>query len=140
MTIIVGLISLYLVYHDIRHKKVPNIINIILLLLVVAGKFYYHQELLPSLFSGLAAFITFFLIYLFSKGGMGMGDCKYTAIIAFHFGYHFWLQSIIICSITALVISITLLLTKKIDRKTRIPFIPFLVFGWIINYIIQQPL
>jgi len=138
MMIALIIISIYLVYYDIRYKKVPNIINLLLLVLIIIGKLYNQQPLLPALFSGIAAFVVFILIYTVSKGGIGMGDCKYTAIIAFQFGYYFWLQSIVICSIAALSISVPLLILKKIDKKTRIPFIPFLTFGWFIQYFIES--
>lgn len=95
-------------------------------------------DLLPSFLSGISAFLIFLLIYIVSKGHMGMGDTKYTAIIAFHFKFFFWLQSIILCSLIALIVSTTLLITKKIKRDTPIPFIPFLVSGWVIAHFLMH--
>lgn len=135
-TLILIIISLYLVYYDIKFKKVPNIINLFLLIIVVSNKVILQQCIISPLISGFIAFITFFIIYLISKGKMGIGDAKYTAIIAFNFGYYFWLKSIIYCSTLALIISIILLLTKRIKRDTPIPFMPFLVFGWLLNLFI----
>lgn len=129
--------SLYLVYYDIRFKKVPNKIIIMMFLVVFFNKVYTDGELLSSLVSGLCAFFTFLLIYIVSKGKMGMGDTKYTSIIAFHFGYYFWLKSTIFCSLFALIISGFLILTKKINRKTQIPFIPFIFLGWFTNFIFE---
>lgn len=140
MIYILILISLYLVYFDIKHKRVPNTINIALFLIVLIYKIIFNENLLSSLLSGSAAFITFLLIHIISRGKMGMGDCKYTAIIAFNFGYLFWLQSIIYCSLFAIIISLTLLIFKKIDRTTPIPFVPFIVAGWILNYFLPLPI
>lgn len=139
MTYIIMAVSLYLVYFDIRHKRVPNIINLILFTIILGYKIIFKQDILGSLISGSVAFITFLLIYIISRGKMGMGDCKYTAIIAFNFGYLFWLKSIIYASLIAIVVSLALLLLKKIDRTTPIPFVPFLVAGWILNYFIPLP-
>lgn len=134
--IVLLLISAYLVYFDIRYQRVPNIINLLLLLIVLGGHIYNKEPLGYPLISALAAFGTFLLIHIVSRGKLGMGDCKYTAIIAFQFGYYFWLHSTIYTSIIALIISGILLLTKKIDTKTPIPFMPFLVSGWVLNYFI----
>ena len=136
ITIIIALTSLYLVYFDIRYKRVPNIVNLLLFTSVIISKVFNGEPLLISLASGLIAFGTFLLIHLVSRGKLGMGDCKYTAIIAVNFGYYFWLQSIIYTSLIALIVSVILLISKKIDRETPIPFIPFLVAGWMLNYYI----
>lgn len=125
------IISIYLVIYDIKYKKVPNYINLILLILIILNKIYLGENITISLLSGLFSFMMFFVVTLASKGGMGIGDCKYTSLISMNFGYYFWLQSITIATISALVISGILIIGKKIDKKTRIPFIPFLVFGWI---------
>ncbi len=140
MNYLILTVSLYLVYHDIRFKKVPNIILLLLFLIVILGKIFMEDPIIPGLISGLVAFFTFVLIHFISGGKLGMGDCKYTAVIAFQFGYIFWLKSIIYCSTIALIISLILLFTKVIDRKTAIPFIPFLVLGGVFNYIIPLPL
>lgn len=133
-------ISLYLVYYDIRFKRVPNIITLSLFLLVLVFKIYFREPLVTAFISGAVAFTTFLLIHIFSGKKLGMGDCKYTAVIAFHFGYFFWIKSIIYCSFIALVVSLILLVSKKIDKTTPIPFIPFLVAGWILNYFIPLPI
>jgi prepilin signal peptidase PulO-like enzyme (type II secretory pathway) len=88
-----------------------------------------------GLISGLLAFVTFLIIYFISRGGIGMGDCKYTAVTSIYFGYSFWLNSILYTSIISLSVSLILLFVKKIKRETKIPFMPFLVSGWIGNYL-----
>lgn len=132
-------VSLYLTYYDIRYKRVPNLIVLSLFITLLTLKIFLGEPLISAFISGSAAFITFLLIHIFSGKKLGMGDCKYTAVIAFNFGYFFWLQSIIYCSFIALVVSLFLLVIKKIDKKTRIPFIPFLVSGWLLNYILPLP-
>lgn len=125
------IISIYLVIYDIKYRKVPNYINLILIILIIINKLYLGENIIIALLNGFSSFMLFCIIHLVSKGGMGMGDCKYTSLISMNFGYYFWLQSITIATISALVISGILIISKKIDKKTRIPFIPFLVFGWI---------
>lgn len=129
-------VSIYLVYYDLKYKRVPNLINLFLFLLVIISKIM-DGDIFPSLLSGTVAFLTFLIINLITKGKMGIGDAKYTSIIALYFGYEFWLYSIIYCSIYAIIISISLYLLKKIQRDTKIPFIPFLFLGWITQFILS---
>lgn len=135
MIYFLSITSLYLVYYDIRYKKVPNIITLLLLIAVLIYKIYYRLPLKEGLISGLLAFVTFLIIYFISRGGIGMGDCKYTAVTSIYFGYSFWLNSILYTSIISLSVSLILLFVKKIKRETKIPFMPFLVSGWIGNYL-----
>ncbi len=137
MIILLFTVSVYLVYYDLKYKRVPNLITLFLFIIVIISKII-GVNILPSLLSGTFAFLTFLIIHLVTKGKMGMGDTKYTSIIAIYFGYEFWLYSIIYCSIYAITVSITLYLLKKIKRDTKIPFIPFLVLGWVTQYIISN--
>lgn len=140
MTYLIIIISIFLALYDIKKKRVPNIITLLLFLAALLYKIVFKEELIYSLLSGVGAFVTFLIVYLVSKGKMGMGDCKYTAVIAFYFGYYFWLQSILYTSVIAIIVSLVLLMLKKIDRETKIPFMPFLVSGWILNYIYPLPI
>jgi len=132
MIYIILLTSLYLTYYDLRYKKVPNKILLVLFILVLIDKILIG-DLKWSLISGAIAFLTFFLVYIVSRGNIGMGDIKYTSITAIYFGYKFWLYSIIYCSISAIFITVILYLLKIIKRYTKIPFIPFLALGLIIQ-------
>lgn len=136
MIIILLLISLFLVFYDLKYYKVPNLINLALLILVISNKVYIKDHPFDYIIPGLIAFITLLLVYMVSKGKLGMGDIKYSSIMAIYFGYRFWLGSLIYASIVALLVSIILLLSKKIKKDSRIPFIPFLVIGNIVNYLI----
>ena len=136
MIFVLGIISIYLVFYDIRYKKVPNKIILLLFFIISFNILNNNGNLYYSLINGTLAFITFYLINAFSKGGLGIGDCKYAAIISMFFGYYFWLQSVMISSIIAIIISLILLKLKRINVKTKIPFIPFLVLGWVLNKII----
>lgn len=136
MIVLLFTVSIYLVYYDLKYKRVPNLINLFLFILVVISKII-DGDIYPALLSGIVAFSTFLIINIITKGKMGIGDTKYTSIIAIYFGYEFWLYSIIYCSIYAIVISISLYLLKKIQRDTKIPFIPFLFLGWITQLILS---
>lgn len=136
MIVILLLISLYLVYYDYKHLKVPNLINLLLLITIIVYKLYNKVPPSEFIIPGVVSFGTLLLVFIFSKGKLGMGDIKYSAITSMYFGYLFWLGSIIYAATVALLISIFLLATKKIKRDTRIPFIPFLVAGSIINYLL----
>lgn len=134
MIIFILLTSLCLVYYDFKYLKVPNLITLLLFLSVIIYKIYNKIPPTDFIIPGLVSAGTLLAVYIFSKGKLGMGDIKYSVIISIYFGYIFWLGSIIYAAASALIISIYLLISKKISKYTRIPFIPFLVAGGIINY------
>lgn len=75
----------------------------------------------------------FFLIALLSKGGMGGGDIKMMAMIGAFFGWKGVLTTTLIASLVGSVVGISLVLFKGKNRKTAIPFGPFLALGSVIT-------
>lgn len=125
------IISLYLVVYDVKYKRVPNLV-ILFLFCVICDYTIKESIFLPSLGNGLLAFTFFTLIYIKSNKGLGFGDVKYTSLTCFCFGYKFWLNSVLIGSITAILVLFPLYLLKIVKKRSKIPFIPFLVTGVII--------
>lgn len=75
----------------------------------------------------------FYLIALVSKGGMGGGDIKLMAMIGAFLGWKAVLMVTLIGSLTGSIVGIFLMIFKGKDRKTKIPFGPFLALGSIIT-------
>lgn len=132
-TVIVVIISIILSVYDIKKLKVPNIGIILLLTVVIAEKIYLGTDFIISIIYGVITLLIFVLINLYTKGRLGIGDCKYTSIIAFHFGFLFWIEHLIYSSLISLILAFILLKIKKIKKNKPIPFIPFLTLGVILN-------
>lgn len=133
ISIIIITTSVFLSIYDILKYKVPNLAVALLFILTLTTKIFRGTNVVIPLLYGLGAFSIFLLIHMVTKGKLGLGDAKYTGVIAFHFGFLFWLEHIIYSSLIALIVSLTIILRSSCYREKPIPFIPFLTIGLILN-------
>lgn len=138
-----GVIFLY----DLKHKIVPLAFSLILLIIGIAFEvwkvlhlqsFYngsYSTLFYLDLFSGILIASPFFFINLFSKGkAVGFGDVilffATGYLLGFIYGMSVFLLSIWIGALISLFL--IYLLPKKYNKKSAIPFAPFIVVSIII--------
>ncbi len=88
-----------------------------------------NSQVLLSFISAAIGFGIFLIIHLVSKQGMGFGDVEYFAALALYLVPFSIVWAILIASISAIIFSLPLLITRKANRKTRVPFGPFLALG-----------
>lgn len=136
MIYILLVISLYLVYYDIKYLKVPNKI-IILLLIIALLNAYLNGVLIGSLIAGLLCLLFYITVYMLSKGNIGIGDIKYSIITAITLGTKLWYRAMIITVLISLIILLISKPLKKVPVKSKVPFIPPLFLGSLISYILQ---
>ncbi len=75
----------------------------------------------------------FYSIAVLSKGGMGGGDIKMMAMVGASLGWKSVLMTTFMGSLIGSVYGIGLMLLRGKDRKTKIPFGPFLSVGALIT-------
>ncbi len=119
---------------DLEHMIIPDVIvypGIFagFLFSFLKGKIFLYDGLLGALIGGLAIFLIVFL----SRGGMGEGDIKLSAMIGSFLGVKYVIMSLIISFIVGGIVGAFLLLLKIKGRKDPIPFGPFLSIGAIIS-------
>lgn len=86
-----------------------------------------------SLLNGVLVMLPILLIFTISKGrGMGFADVKFAFIAGFILGLFGGLLSIYIAFVTGGLFGILLIIFKKVSRKSKIAFGPFLVLGFYI--------
>lgn len=88
-----------------------------------------NNHIILSLLSAGIGFGVFLIIYLASRGGMGFGDVEYFGALALYLVPISIVWAILIASVSAICFALPMLLTKKANGKTRVPFGPFLVLG-----------
>lgn len=115
---------------DFHHKILPNMITFpgiifALLFSVFQVTIPFFQSLLGIIIGG----GILLLVAILSKGGMGMGDVKLLALIGGFIGPYGALISLFFASALGAVIGSIYLLATKQDKKTPIPFGPFLAIG-----------
>lgn len=140
----VALVTAPLFLIDVRDQRLPNPItySLIALALIFTAESAATSgswDLVGfTLIWGGIPFVFLLLMVLVSRGGVGMGDAKLAAglgLTAALTSGRLALSSMAAAFVIGGLVSLVLLLTKKVDRKTAIPFGPFLLAGFWISYL-----
>lgn len=134
----------YFCVEDHKEQLVPNRVLLLLLVLfpILLGGCGIHDmdtvlKIIPSIILGfLFCLLSFGLGYLLSHGSMGAGDVKLSLIMGIYLTGNDIPGAILYGCLIAAGYSIVQLLRKKISRKDRIPFVPFLYMGVVVRYIL----
>jgi leader peptidase (prepilin peptidase)/N-methyltransferase len=85
-----------------------------------------------ALLGGAALFTLYFLLHLINPAGMGFGDVKLAPALGMALGWYGWgavLTATFAGFALGAVAGLTLLALRRADRKTAIPFGPFMLLG-----------
>lgn len=121
---------------DLEHRIIPDKLNLI----GAIGGVILSIFAKPGLSEGILGFVVggglMLALAHLSKGGMGGGDIKLTAVLGLFLGWKGILLSVFIASIIGSIVGVLLNLNKgKQIGKTAIPFGPFLSLGAMTVYI-----
>ncbi len=123
---------------DIRQKRIPNWIVVPgTLVLFVLRILIFKDPFLRVLFEMILGFSILFTIQFLTKGKLGMGDVKFAALMAVFVGFPWWFIATGIASVLGLVFSVIGLYFGRVNKKTQIPFAPFLTAGSIAAYFVN---
>ncbi len=123
---------------DIGHKLLPDSITLPLLwlgLLLGLGEVFVSLE--DSVIGAMAGYLSLWSVFvlfklLTGKEGMGHGDFKLLAMLGAWTGWQQLLVIVLTSSLVGAVVGISMILLKKTERGTQIPFGPYLAAaGWI---------
>lgn len=127
------LVSLFIIisFIDLDHQIIPDGLN---LMLGLVGVLYLISVQPFSIMNGVYGFLVggglLFIVAL--VGPMGGGDIKFMAAMGIWLGLGYTLMALLLSFIIGGLVSAGLLLAKVVDRKTAIPFGPFLCIGSLI--------
>lgn len=136
------LIAAYLLFSvvDLKTKNVPNE----MLLCMGAEQLLYVfrnsdlQQFLWSLAAGVVVYVVCMLLTVISKEGFGLGDAKLLGMTAIFTGGAYVLQIAFWGLICAFICSIFILAYHKGNRKTELPFVPFLTLGIFLHIVVWR--
>lgn len=80
---------------------------------------------------GLVFGVVVFVMGKITKEGIGYGDCCLITILGIYFGLVKVLQLLLVATVTASIFALFYLWKQKWNRKERLPFVPFLLLGYI---------
>jgi leader peptidase (prepilin peptidase)/N-methyltransferase len=94
-----------------------------------------HGAVFRALLGMMALSIFYFGMALIYPGGMGMGDVKFAGVLGLFLGYLGW-DVLLVGSFSAFVLgglfALTLIILRKANRKSGIPFGPWMLTGaWV---------
>lgn len=130
-------------YIDAKERIIPNSLIgtgllfwlVMLLLDIFIGGTNWLQLLVFSGIGGIVCGGLLFIISLIAKSALGMGDVKMFFVLGLLYGLTD-AYGILLFSVIAMgIVSIVLLIAKKVTRKSTIPMAPFVVFGFLISII-----
>jgi leader peptidase (prepilin peptidase)/N-methyltransferase len=119
---------------DLAYRIIPDVITLPgiiagLLASTLATPIGLGSALLGAVIGG----GLFLLIAIVSRGGMGGGDIKLTAMIGAFLGWQGVFVTIFLAALSGAVSGLFLLLIKKKGRKDALPFGPFLALGALLS-------
>lgn len=89
-----------------------------------------------------ALFIFYFLVVLAYPAGMGWGDVKLSGLLGAVLGYLSW-STLVVGAFAGFVLGaatgVAVMATRRGDRKTALPFGPFMIAGALLAVFVGQP-
>jgi leader peptidase (prepilin peptidase)/N-methyltransferase len=93
---------------------------------------------------GMAALFAFYaLLWLVYPAGMGLGDVKLSGVLGLYLGWLSWAALVVGAAsafLVGAVVSVSVVLAKGGNRKTKIPFGPFMLLGVLIATFAAHPI
>ncbi len=137
----IGLLLLFAIpitIFDLRQYRIPDYLTFggiffFIVLKVVRGG---SSPALIALECGLG-FGVFWAIHHLTRGKMGLGDAKYSALIAVAVGLLPWFVTLFIASVAGVLFALVMILVFGMDRRTQIPFAPFLTLGAVLALLLR---
>ncbi|MBM7622733.1 prepilin peptidase [Sporohalobacter salinus] len=115
---------------DFKHQIIPNRITYFGFISgIILSLLFNHITIISALLGAVIPAGFLFLISVITKGGLGMGDVKFVAMVGSYLGAGYTLIGIFIGSIVGSVIGLLLIISGIKSRKSRIPFGPLLALG-----------
>ena len=134
-------ISIALTMIDLELRRLPNAIVLpsypvaAALLTLAALAEGEPGRLLRSAICGAALYSFYFLLMVINPRGMGFGDVKLAGVLGLYLGWFGWEHAIVggfLAFVVGGLVGIALMIVGRADRKTQIPFGPYMILGaWL---------
>lgn len=121
-------------YVDFRRKI---ILDEFLILLLSAGLVYtgiFGNTWSESLLGAVTGSGLLGLLYLMSRGGMGLGDVKFAGVLGIWTGFPGIVVNLYLAFFLGGTVALLLCALHKANRKTRLPFGPCLCAGAVLSF------
>lgn len=124
-------VLLYCAGKDIQTKKIFAGWILFLLAIGIFLQVLAGNQVLFRIMTGSTAGIALRLIGRLTQEAIGKGDGDLTIALGIQTGFFGSMELLMYAFLFSASFSVLLLLCKKADRKKRIPFVPFLLLGYL---------
>lgn len=117
---------------DLEHRLIQHKIIFPAILLALAGSpFSPNFNWKLALLGGAVGFVFFYIVALLARGAMGEGDVTLSAFLGLIVGFPNITLALLYGMLLGGVVSLVLLISRRVTLKTFIPYGPFLILaGW----------
>lgn len=138
--IAVAVILITASYFDLKERRIPDftvlamfmcgVLDLLCTVMSEGGVTEICRSLLLEKALGLiVAIIVCISSGFVSKDGLGGGDIKMLSALGFTLGINKYLQTMIFTAVCSLVVTLVLLVARRIEKDATLPFAPFMVLG-----------
>lgn len=123
---------------DFKYHLILNVLIVPAIAAILLYQFWpITQASWAALLGGMVIFFMFMLVAMLAKGGLGGGDIKLATFLGVLFGlpYVFW--ALLAGALVGGGTAVFLLLMRGWERKTQIPYGPFLCLGGIVALLVN---
>ncbi|MED1917212.1 A24 family peptidase [Bacillus thuringiensis] len=121
----------YLSWVDFRHRRIPNLALVAGFVLISFMEYVLsspREWLMAGIFA-IICLLVFGWISWHRPRALGMGDVKLFALVCYGLGVHDFVVVLTVASLAAMLVSLALLLIRKVSIKCEVPFAPFVTIG-----------
>ena len=138
--LLVSLLMIVLV-SDLKFMVIPNQLLLFFLpFIILVDNIMLKKPFMDSFIGAAAGFGVIGMMILISNGRMGAGDMKLFGLLGWMLGMKLVLMTLFLACTFGAVIGGLLLLTRRIDRRQPVPFVPYIAIATIISYFYGNPL
>lgn len=119
---------------DRAHHILPNRWVLSLVGCALWSRFAHGGWIMSLLVAG-GVFLFFLAVHVLSHGGLGMGDVKFSAALAFALGYPAAVTAMVVGLWASALYALMLLLVWRRRRTRTLPLGPFLALGGLVGLV-----
>ena len=135
------LLALSITFMDIKEFRIPDYLTLGGIFVLSVLKLAFGQSSIGLLaLEACLGYGLFWLIHRLTRGKLGLGDAKYSALIAVAVGIPPWFLALLAASVAGLLFAAVMMGFFGMSRRARIPFAPFLTLGAIVSVVAGRSL
>ena len=122
---------------DIKNRRIPLLPGMILLVVITGVCIPFATDIVYRLL-GVAVGAFLYIVSKVSRGEVGEADAFVYAVTGMTIGIYHNVEVLLVSLFLAAIVSAFLLVIKKVDRKYKLPFIPFTFAGYVVVMMLNK--